>query len=45
MSTLSATIDPAPEFRAAGTDISERRRSGVSRGPIVDLAATPGTIE
>lgn len=45
MSALSATIDAVPEFRAAGTDISERRRSGVSRGPIVDLAATSGTIE
>jgi xanthine dehydrogenase YagS FAD-binding subunit len=27
----------APEFRAAGTDLSERRRSGVSKGPVVDL--------
>ena len=25
------------EFRAAGTDISERRRSGVSKGPLVDI--------
>ena len=33
-----------PEFRAAGTDLSERRRSGVSRGSIVDLAATPGAM-
>lgn len=45
MSASSASIDAAPEFRAAGTDISERRRSGVSRGPIVDLAATSGAIE
>jgi xanthine dehydrogenase YagS FAD-binding subunit len=29
------------EFRAAGTDLSERRRSGVSRGPLIDLAASP----
>jgi xanthine dehydrogenase YagS FAD-binding subunit len=28
----------AAEFRAAGTDLSERRRSGVSRGPLIDLA-------
>lgn len=28
------------EFRAAGTDLSERRRSGVSRGPIADLKTT-----
>ena len=30
----------APEFRAAGTDLSERRRTGVSRGPVVDLVPT-----
>jgi xanthine dehydrogenase YagS FAD-binding subunit len=29
-----------PEFRAGGTDLSERRRSGVSRGPIVELTPT-----
>src|SRR5215472_5482768 len=28
------------EFRAGGTDLSERRRSGVSRGQIVDLTPT-----
>lgn len=45
MNALSATVaSPLAEFRAAGTDLSERRRSGVSRGPIVDLAATSGTI-
>jgi xanthine dehydrogenase YagS FAD-binding subunit len=33
-----------PEFRAGGTDLSERRRSGVSYGTIVDLAAGPDTI-
>jgi xanthine dehydrogenase YagS FAD-binding subunit len=32
------------EFRAAGTDLSERRRSGVSKGPLIDLAAAPDTI-
>ena len=31
------------EFRAAGTDLSERRRSGVSRGQIVDLVRPPGS--
>ena len=31
------------EFRAAGTDLSERRRSGVSRGQIVDLARPAGS--
>ena len=29
------------EFRASGTDLSERRRSGVSRGPLIDIAPTP----
>ena len=28
-----------PEFRAGGTDLSERRRSGVSQGPLIDIAA------
>jgi len=32
------------EFRAAATDLSERRRSGVSRGPLIDIAAAPDTI-
>jgi xanthine dehydrogenase YagS FAD-binding subunit len=36
----AATLAAAPEFRAAGTDLSERRRTGVSKGPIVDLALT-----
>jgi xanthine dehydrogenase YagS FAD-binding subunit len=34
----------APEFRAAGTDLSERRRSGVSRGPVIDITAVPDSI-
>jgi xanthine dehydrogenase YagS FAD-binding subunit len=38
-----AAMTYAAEFRAAGTDLSERRRSGVSRGPLVDLAASPDT--
>jgi xanthine dehydrogenase YagS FAD-binding subunit len=29
----------APEFRAAGTDLSERRRSGVSKGPLIDIGS------
>lgn len=29
------------EFRAGGTDLSERRRSGVSRGPVVDIGRRP----
>jgi xanthine dehydrogenase YagS FAD-binding subunit len=34
----------ATEFRAAGTDLSERRRSGVSRGPLIDIPAGPDSI-
>jgi len=33
------------EIRAGGTDLSERRRSGVSRGEIVDLVPTAETTE
>ena len=36
--------DPKPEFRAGGTDLSERRRSGVSKGPMVDLTASPDMV-
>lgn len=32
------SIAEPPEWRAGGTDISERRRSGLSAGPLVDLA-------
>jgi xanthine dehydrogenase YagS FAD-binding subunit len=32
------------EFRAAGTDLSERRRSGVSKGPPIDITAAPDTV-
>ena len=31
----------AAEFRASGTDLSERRRSGVSRGPVIDIPPSP----
>jgi xanthine dehydrogenase YagS FAD-binding subunit len=31
------TSKQGPEFRAAGTDLSERRRSGVSTGPLMDI--------
>jgi len=33
MSSAAATV----EFRAAGTDLSERRRSGVSTGPLMEI--------
>ena len=38
-----STSTAMSEFRAAGTDLSERRRTGVSRGPIVDLVASNET--
>jgi xanthine dehydrogenase YagS FAD-binding subunit len=38
MST-AATHAITPEFRAAGTDLSERRRSGVSKGPLIDIGS------
>jgi xanthine dehydrogenase YagS FAD-binding subunit len=40
MSAATMTAQAMPEFRAAGTDLSERRRSGVSKGPLIDIAAT-----
>ena len=38
-STVMSASSAAPEFRAAGTDLSERRRSGISRGPLIDIAS------
>jgi xanthine dehydrogenase YagS FAD-binding subunit len=38
MSTATMSAQAPPEFRAAGTDLSERRRSGVSTGPLIDIA-------
>src|SRR5262245_1926267 len=43
MINASAVQTPS-EYRAAGTDVSERRRTGVSRGPIIDLVPSPYTI-
>ena len=40
MSSATIIAADAAEFRAAGTDLSERRRSGLSRGPLIDIAAT-----
>ncbi len=42
--TSASIAASQPEFRAAGTDLSERRRSGVSRGSLVDLTPTPDTV-
>jgi xanthine dehydrogenase YagS FAD-binding subunit len=45
MTSASMSIsNQSAEFRAAGTDLSERRRSGLSKGPLIDIAAAPGTI-
>jgi xanthine dehydrogenase YagS FAD-binding subunit len=41
--TVTASVQLS-EFRAAGTDLSERRRSGLSRGPLIDIAAAPGIV-
>jgi xanthine dehydrogenase YagS FAD-binding subunit len=38
MSAATMTTQAVPEFRAAGTDLSERRRSGVSKGQLIDIA-------
>jgi xanthine dehydrogenase YagS FAD-binding subunit len=38
--SIAVTIargEAVAEFRASGTDLSERRRSGVSRGPLIDI--------
>jgi xanthine dehydrogenase YagS FAD-binding subunit len=43
-SASMTTFAPSAEFRAAGTDLSERRRSGVSRGPLIDIKTSPDTI-
>jgi xanthine dehydrogenase YagS FAD-binding subunit len=42
-SSVTAAATSA-EFRAAGTDLSERRRSGVSRGPLIDIKTSPETV-
>jgi xanthine dehydrogenase YagS FAD-binding subunit len=44
MTPTAMTATQASEFRAAGTDLSERRRTGVSTGPLIDISATPDTI-
>jgi xanthine dehydrogenase YagS FAD-binding subunit len=39
MNVASVTA-PAAEFRAGGTDLSERRRSGVSTGSLIDIMSS-----
>jgi xanthine dehydrogenase YagS FAD-binding subunit len=43
-SMQSTASSASAEFRAAGTDLSERRRSGVSHGSLIDITAAPDTI-
>jgi xanthine dehydrogenase YagS FAD-binding subunit len=38
--TIASVTTLNAEFRAAGTDLSERRRSGVSRGPLIDILSS-----
>jgi xanthine dehydrogenase YagS FAD-binding subunit len=38
--TIATLTAPAAEFRAASTDLSERRRSGVSTGPLIDIMSS-----
>src|SRR4029078_2824104 len=44
MTPSAMTATQAGEFRAAGTDLSERRRSGISTGPLIDISAAPDMI-
>lgn len=41
--SAASMISAAAEFRAAGTDLSERRRSGISKGPLIDIASAADT--
>ena len=40
--TIKSAVALAGEYRAGGTDLQQRLRSGVSRGPLVDLTRLPG---
>jgi xanthine dehydrogenase YagS FAD-binding subunit len=40
MNIATSTAPAAAEFRAAGTDLSERRRSRVSTGPLIDIMSS-----
>jgi xanthine dehydrogenase YagS FAD-binding subunit len=40
--TVEGALAAAGEYRAGGTDLQQRLRSGVSRGPVVDLNGLPG---
>ena len=40
--TIEAALATSAEYRAGGTDLQQRLRSGVATGPVVDLARLPG---
>ena len=40
--TISQATAATGEYRAGGTDLQQRLRSGVSTGPVVDLGGIPG---
>jgi xanthine dehydrogenase YagS FAD-binding subunit len=44
MNSASTITSDLAEFRAAGTDLSERRRSGLSKGPLIDIDTAPDAI-
>ena len=41
MTQETQSAEHGPNSALSGTDLSERRRSGVSRGPIIDIVPTP----
>ena len=43
--TAEQAVQGQGEFRAGGTDVSARRRLGISRGPVVDIRALAGSQE
>ncbi|HEX8856292.1 MAG TPA: FAD binding domain-containing protein [Thermoleophilaceae bacterium] len=40
--TIEGALAATGEYRAGGTDLQQRLRSGVSHGPVIDLAGLPG---
>jgi xanthine dehydrogenase YagS FAD-binding subunit len=42
--TIAIAAARSAEFRAGATDLSERRRSGLSREPMIDIAVTPDIV-
>ena len=40
--SIEGALAAAGEYRAGGTDLQQRLRSGVARGPVVDIGGLPG---